>query len=44
MSIAEAERWLAPVLKYDPASVDEAVAADGRLGIAHAGMPGWGQI
>jgi hypothetical protein len=46
MSIAEAERWLAPVLNYDPASVDEAAAAEscGRLCLAHAGMPGWGQI
>ncbi|MDQ6703262.1 MAG: hypothetical protein M3Z96_09270 [Pseudomonadota bacterium] len=43
MSIAEVERWLAPVLNYDPASVDEAAAAAadaGRLRLAHAGMPG----
>jgi hypothetical protein len=44
MSIAEVECWLAPVLKYDPASVDEAAAADGRRRLAHAGMPGWSQI
>jgi hypothetical protein len=44
MGIAEVERGLAPVLKYDPASVDEAVAADGRFRLAHARMPGWGQI
>jgi hypothetical protein len=46
MSIAAVERWLAPVLNYDPASVDEAAAAEwcGRRGLAHAGMPGWGQI
>jgi hypothetical protein len=28
MSTAEVERWLAPVLNYDPASVDEAAAAE----------------
>jgi hypothetical protein len=28
MNIAEPERRLAPVLNYDPASVDEAVAAE----------------
>jgi hypothetical protein len=46
MSIAEIERWLAPVLNYDPASVDEAAAAEwcGRLGLAHAGMPGLARI
>ncbi|HEV7911332.1 MAG TPA: hypothetical protein VGP28_09665 [Methylocella sp.] len=28
MSTAEVERWLAPVLNYDPANVDEAAAAE----------------
>jgi hypothetical protein len=28
MSIAEVARWLAPVLNYDSASVDEAAAAE----------------
>ncbi|MGH6852656.1 MAG: vitamin B12 dependent-methionine synthase activation domain-containing protein, partial [Methylocella sp.] len=28
MSVAEAERWLAPVLNYDPASLAEAAAAE----------------
>src|ERR1700730_9198810 len=42
MSIAEVARWLAPVLNYDSASVDEAAAAEwcDRLRLAHAGMPG----
>ncbi len=46
MSIAEVERWLAPVFNYDPASVDEAAAAEwcGRLRLAHAGMAGLARI
>jgi hypothetical protein len=46
MSIAEVERWLAPVLNYDPASVDEAAAAEGcgRRRLALAGMPGLARI
>jgi hypothetical protein len=43
MSIAEVERWLAPVLNYDPASVDEAEWCDHRR-LAHAGMPGLARI
>jgi hypothetical protein len=27
MSVAEVERWLAPVLNYDPAALAEAAAA-----------------
>ena len=43
MGIAEVERWLAPVLTCDPASVDEAAAAEwyGRLGLAHARHAGF---
>jgi len=46
MSIAEIERWLAPVLNYNRASVDEAAAAEwcGRRRLAHAGMPGVARI
>jgi hypothetical protein len=46
MSIAEVERWRAPVLNYGPASVDEAAAAEwcGRRYLAHAGMPGLARL
>lgn len=45
MSIAEAERWLSPVVNYDQASMDEAAAKwYGRRRLAHAGMPGLGRI
>jgi hypothetical protein len=46
MSIAEIERWLAPVLNDDAASVDEAAAAErcGGPRLAHAGMPGLARI
>jgi hypothetical protein len=44
MSIAEVERWLASVLNYDLVSVDETAAAEGRRGLAHAGMPGLARI
>jgi hypothetical protein len=42
MSIAEAERWLAPFLNYNPASVDEAAAgSDAAAAVSpmrHAGF------
>jgi hypothetical protein len=46
MSIAEAERWLPPVVNYNQASMDEAAAAKwcGRRRLAHAGMPGLARI
>jgi hypothetical protein len=46
MIIAEAERWLSPVVNYDQASMDEAAAAKwcGRRRLAHAGMPGLARI
>jgi hypothetical protein len=45
MSIAEVERWRAPVLNDDRASVDEAAARSaGRVRLAHAGMPDLARI